>query len=128
MFLKKNKNHSLSGFFYLTSLACDYKVEKTFNMSRELSEEEKFQALCVEHQEYVKKLQSTWWGKNHVESRDVWEVMSQEERTKVHQKIAEWGRYITPLSEAWWKQRGWGTVWPDDDIQPVGHYKLETTV
>jgi hypothetical protein len=47
------------------------------------------------------------------------------EQTKVHEKISEWDRYITPISEAWWKQRGYGVVWPKNNIDPVGYYKLE---
>lgn len=52
--------------------------------------------------------------------------MSPAEQAKVEEKKSELSRYITPLSEAWWKERGWGVLWPDDDSKPMQVFKLET--
>ncbi len=33
---------------------------------------------------------------------------------------------IGPVAEAWWKERGYGCVWPEDDSEPMKVYELET--
>ena len=82
-------------------------------------------ALDAEYKSYIKELRSTWLARNRVRSKNVYEVMSEEEREKVHQCIGSWKRYITPLSEAWWQERGFGVMWPDDDSEPMKVHKLE---
>ena len=84
-------------------------------------------ALNKKYEEYIRKLRREWLFENYVNSTDVYEVMSPEQRAQVDQRVAQWNRYITPLGEAWWKERGFAVIWPDDDSKPMGVYKLETT-
>jgi len=44
----------------------------------------------------------------------------------VHQRMAQWARYVTPFAEAWWKERGCGVKWPDDNSKPMQVFKLQT--
>ncbi len=82
-------------------------------------------ALNVEYEAYVRRLRMAWLRENRVDSKDVYEVMHPTEREKVHECIAQWRRYITSLAEAWWKDRGYGVVWPRDDSKPMRVYKLK---
>lgn len=84
-------------------------------------------ALSVEYQAYVEGLRVDWLAQNQVKSRDVYEVMRPEEQAGVHQRIAQWGYYITPFAEAWWKERGFGITWPEDNSKPIQVYRLDTT-
>ena len=84
-----------------------------------------FDALDEEYRAYISELKVSWLVQNRFDSWDVYEVMRPEERKKVHQRIAQWGRYITPFAEAWWKKRGYAVVWPDDDSKPMQVCKLE---
>jgi hypothetical protein len=84
-------------------------------------------ALNVEYEAYIRGLRVDWLAQNRPQSKDVLEVMRPEERAKVDKCIDRWGRYITPLAEAWWEERGFGVVWPDDDSQPMKVYRLEVS-
>lgn len=83
------------------------------------------EALDKEYRAYIDKLRAAWLSENRMSSRDVYEVMRPEERARVHQRIAQWRSYITPFAEAWWRERGYGVVWPADDSKPIQFYKLE---
>jgi hypothetical protein len=74
---------------------------------------------------YVEDLKREWLRENRVESRDVYEVMRPEEQERVHGRIRQWERYITPLSESWWRERGYSVIWPDDNSKPMQVQKLE---
>lgn len=50
--------------------------------------------------------------------------MHPHERTEVAEKMSAWERYITPLAEDWWKKRGYGVRWPDDNSEPMKVYEL----
>ena len=82
-------------------------------------------ALNAQYEAYVRGLKADWLAQNRVDSKDVWEVMHPSEREKVYQAIDRWVAYITPLAEAWWKERGYGVVWPADDSKPMQVYKLQ---
>lgn len=84
------------------------------------------EALWREFKIHVEGLKREWLRQNRVESRDVFEVMRPEERERVHGRIRQWERYITPLAEAWWKERGYGVIWPDDNSKPMQIQRLET--
>jgi len=84
-----------------------------------------FMALDAEYRKYVGKLQAAWIARNRSTSRDVLEVMSPRDREEVDNIIARWGRYITPLAEAWWRERGYEVIWPDDNSKPVQFRKLD---
>jgi hypothetical protein len=84
-------------------------------------------ALLEEHIQYIEQLKAQWLSQNRVRSRDVYEVMRPEDRQEVHRKIKEWETYITPIAEAWWRERGYGVIWPDDNSKPMQVYKLKTT-
>lgn len=75
---------------------------------------------------YVEQLRREWLAKNRPHTINVWEVMHPFEREQVEQCRADWGKYITPLAEAWWRERGYGVMWPNDNSQPMKVYKLET--
>ena len=86
----------------------------------------KFDSLNKEYETYISKLKAEWHRNNKPpQSRDVYEVMNREDREKVAWYIREWSIYITPFAEAWWKERGYGVIWPDDDSKPMKVYELE---
>lgn len=94
-------------------------------MNQVASAQTEFDALNNEYGAYITELRTNWLTQNRVESGGVYEVTRPEERAKVHRRIAQWGRYITPLAEAWWKERGYGVIWPAHDSEPMKVYKLE---
>jgi hypothetical protein len=79
-----------------------------------------------EFRAYVDDLKRKWSSGMRVDSKDVYEVMSARDRERVDNIIDAWGRYITPFAEAWWKERGYGVVWPDDNKEPMQVHKLES--
>ncbi len=94
-------------------------------MDYNLSEQKKIEALNKEYKVYIEKLRRDWVPRNQVDSNRVYEVMYPHERAKVQENISAWSRYITPFAESWWKERGYGIVWPEDDSNPIQLYKLE---
>lgn len=94
-------------------------------MDQEIPTLEEFKALEREFTKYINKLKSEWCSRNRVESRDVFEVMRPNEQAKVYNHIAQWEKYITPIAEAWWKERGFGIIWPEDNSKPAEYYVLE---
>ena len=93
----------------------------------QVTSEEAVRILNKEYRLYIDKLRISWLNQNQVRSNNVLEVMTVEERRRVHGTIARWGAYITPLAEAWWKERGYAVVWPDNDSDPITLRKLEST-
>lgn len=89
------------------------------------SEQVELGVLSKEYRVYIKGLRAGWRAKNQVKSRDVYELMSEIERSQVSYRIAKWARYITPLAEAWWRERGYRVEWPDDDSKPMKVFKVE---
>lgn len=81
--------------------------------------------LNNEYEIYIEQIKRDWTSRNQVESKNVFEVMDEVERKLVGEKILSWGTYITPLAEAWWKQRGFGVIWPDDSSKPMKLYRLD---
>jgi hypothetical protein len=70
--------------------------------------------LNFEYRVYLKELCREWLAQNHSLPRDVREVK------------ARWIRYMTPLADAWWRERGYSVVWPDGGgTEPVKVHKLE---
>jgi hypothetical protein len=94
-------------------------------MNQGISLQSEVDVLNGEYEVYIRTLRAAWLSQNRINSNDVYEVMRPHERAEVHQCIARWGRYVTPLAEAWWKERGYGVIWPDDDSQPMQVYKLD---
>jgi hypothetical protein len=82
--------------------------------------------LNTEYREYIMNIKRKWTAENRMRSNRVYETMYKEEREEVHRRIAQWGRYITPIAEKWWAERGYGCIWPDDDNLPMQVYLLET--
>lgn len=82
-------------------------------------------ALEQEFRAYVGKLKADWLSENRVHSNCLYELMSPEEQRRVDRLCAAWGRHITPFAEAWWKERGYGVIWPEDNSKPMQVYKLE---
>lgn len=93
-------------------------------MNQYESAQDEFDALSKEFEKYINELKRKWLSQNRIDSRDVYEVMSQTQRAEVHRRIAQWSSYITPLAEAWWKERGYGVTWPADDSKPMLIRKL----
>ena len=82
--------------------------------------------LLREFREHVETLKREWLHRNRIDSKEVYEVMRPEERVSVNTRIRAWERYITPLSETWWKERGYNVIWPDDNSKPMQIQKLES--
>jgi hypothetical protein len=83
-----------------------------------------FQALEAQFEKYVTSLRREWTAINRSKSRDVYEVMGKRDREGVDQLIKQWRRYIAPLAEAWWVERGYKVIWPANDSGPVRYQKL----
>jgi hypothetical protein len=81
--------------------------------------QDKYDVLDIEYKKYVLGLRKDWITENRSTSRDVIEVMSPEECKKVHDIIDQWGRYIAPLAEEWWKVYGGTIIWPEDNAEPM---------
>jgi hypothetical protein len=90
------------------------------------SAQSNFNALQEEFKNYVEELKRKWLAQNKIYSVNVLEAMTKIELDEVKRRIRQWGVYIQPLAEAWWKERGYGVTWPDDDSKPVRYHKLET--
>jgi hypothetical protein len=89
------------------------------------SAQAEFDNMNTEYRAYISKLRAEWLARYEVRSFEVYEVMRPEEQAEVHQRVAQWARYITPLAEAWWKERGYGVIWPTDDSKPMQVYMLD---
>lgn len=87
----------------------------------EISETE---TLWREFKAYVDALKTAWLRDNRIDSKDVYEVMRPEDQQRVRGRITQWEAYITPLAEAWWKERGYGVIWPDDNSKPMHIQRL----
>lgn len=82
-------------------------------------------SLSVEYRSYIDKLEIAWKKENKPPSfTDVYEVLRPDQREEIDQYISNWAKYITPFAEAWWKVRGFGVIWPDDDSKPMQLYEL----
>jgi|GEM_PF-2508023 len=86
--------------------------------------QEAFDALDKQYVAHIKPLKFAWIQANRVNSRDVYEVMTPDQQDEIKRRLAGYPEYITPLAEAWWRERGYGVTWPDDDSQPMNVYKL----
>lgn len=75
--------------------------------------------LNIEYKAYIDKLWADWRDANRVRSKNVYEVMDPHEREEVHRRMRQWEVYITPLAEAWWKERGYEVSWPDVSSKPM---------
>ena len=96
-------------------------------MKEGLSAQEEFDAYNAEYAKYIQGLKSEWLSQNRIwNTKNVYETMSSRERDEVHGRIGQWSRYITPLAEAWWAERGYSITWPEDDSDPVQICKLQT--
>jgi hypothetical protein len=100
---------------------------------RELRErqQKEFQAYNLEYTEYIGQLKSEWLSKNRRRSNgfggsDLYETMSEQEREKVHNTMDQWPKYITPFAEAWWKERGYGVIWPENNSETMKLYLLDS--
>lgn len=100
--------------------------KKPKTMAIDLVEQKEFETLNDEYRKYIEDEKRKWLPHNQVNSTRVYEVMYPFEQEEVEGKISAWSRYITPLAEAWWKQRGWGVVWPPDgdNTKSMQVYKL----
>jgi hypothetical protein len=84
-----------------------------------IAEKTSIAVLELEYKSYVDTLRAAWIRENYVRSKDVYEVMSEMDRARVNQRMRAWDRYITPLVEKWWEDRGYVLVWPENDTDPV---------
>jgi hypothetical protein len=82
-------------------------------------------ALKHEYEAYIKPIRSAWLAENRDRSNEVYEVMRPEDRERVHGIMARWEQHATVLTEAWWKERGYGVVWPDDNSKPMKVFRLD---
>lgn len=95
-------------------------------MSEIASAQAEVDVLNAEYEVYVRELRREWFAKNQprVDSGDVYEVMRPDDKARVRGCIDRWKKYITPIAETWWKERGYGVVWLDDDSKPMQLYRL----
>ena len=99
------------------------------NKSEEINDEEervKFQALDIEYQEYIHKLKFEWKRENPFHSDKVIEIWDTHDKERADSYAADWAYYVKPFAEAWWKERGYGIIWPNDNSKSSQIYKLES--
>lgn len=89
------------------------------------STQSKIRKLNNEYRTYIEGIKRKWTAENRVQSNRVYETMYPSERAEVQRRIEQWGRYITPIAEAWWKERGYGCIWPKNNSDPMQVYQLE---
>jgi hypothetical protein len=82
-------------------------------------------ALSEEFESYVLEKRRVWLNENKYQTTEVYEVLNRTERAKVHKCFDQLNDYIAITAEAWWEKRGYGCIWPDDNSEPMGVYKLE---
>jgi len=104
--------------------------EKLKEMGKEkqeykMSGADRARLLDIEYQRFISNERIKWHIENRFHSRNVWEVMSEYERKEVAEYTKKWARHITPISEKWWKERGYGVIWPENDEDPMKVYELE---
>ena len=87
----------------------------------------KFEALHRTHREYIEGLQKEWLQENNHRPK-AWRLyeLDAEERQRVDGVIRNWEEYVTPLAEAWWRERGFGVRWPKKSSESCEYYKLKT--
>ncbi|MCA9353701.1 hypothetical protein KC842_02410 [Candidatus Nomurabacteria bacterium] len=88
--------------------------------------------LNKQYEKFIFKLRWDFFSKreNKIPTSDkVVEIMTQQEREDLRRlqsvAINRWNEYVTPIAEKWWRDRGWGVIWPDDDSKPMQAYKLD---
>ncbi|HVU80024.1 MAG TPA: hypothetical protein VHD37_01530 [Candidatus Paceibacterota bacterium] len=89
------------------------------------SADAEFAAYDKEYKFYLEELRIDWLKTHRHRSNKVYEVMEPWEQEEVHQIIAAWARYVIPLVEAWWKERGYDVEWPADNDKPMRLIKRE---
>ena len=63
--------------------------------------------LNKEYRNYIGGLKRAWMRENNRPQRQyILYELDADERARVHGVIHSWERYITPLAERWWRQRG----------------------
>lgn len=82
--------------------------------------------LHSEYVAFIEGVQRRWVKSNRVRSNRVYEAMYPHEQQEVHDRIRQWGMYVTPIAERWWKERGYGCIWPEDDNDPMKLYRLDS--
>lgn len=84
-------------------------------------------ALNVQYQTFIEELQVRWLQENNTRPQ-AWRLyeLDAEERQRVDGVTRRWGQYITPIAENWWKERGFGIVWPETLSETCKIYKLHT--
>ncbi len=87
-----------------------------------------FPELNRQFEDYINALRQEWLTKHRIKFGNVvYETMNPNERERVNSVIRSWGVYITPLAESWWKERGYGITWPENDTEPVEIFPLKTS-
>jgi len=81
------------------------------------------QVLAKQYEKYIKKEKAKWLSENNKPYRPfepVYEVMNNRQRQRVHEKLDSLKNYVTTLTEAWWRERGYECQWPKEDSEPMG--------
>lgn len=82
--------------------------------------------LGKEYKVYIDTLWARWIMEHPFHCRNVYEAMDPWEREELQRHIDKWGVYITPFAEKWWRERGYGVRWPEQNTEPMKIFKLET--
>ncbi len=93
------------------------------------AEEAEINALSQEYKAHIEGLQKAWLRENnHRPKHHTLYELDPREQERVDFVIKRWSEYITPIAEAWWKERGFGIIWPKGSSQPCQIFKLEAAV
>ncbi len=94
-------------------------------IEQEAADLEAFKLLDAEYRIYISELKTAWKHKNSPpQFRDVYEVLRPDQMEQLDDHIDLWARYVTPFAEQWWRERGYGVIWPEDDSKPMQLCKL----
>ncbi len=93
-------------------------------MPRKSDPHAKIKKLIPAYIRYITQEKCKWIAQNRM--YNVIEVMSNVELAELNRRTGLLREHVTRLAEEWWKQRGYGIQWPDDDNEPMGIYPLQT--
>ncbi len=88
-------------------------------------EEAAFRRLEAEFIPHIEDVRRKWMQENNriPMGAGLYELDPQEQN-RVKWVIAAWERYITPIAEAWWRERGYEIIWPEQSSDPCTYRKL----
>jgi hypothetical protein len=80
--------------------------------------------LSKEYKKYAEEEKRNWMRQNGLPMKVLYPLMDRQQRKRADDLRKKWSEHITRLAEEWWKKRGYGCIWPENDYAPMQTYKL----